>query len=153
MKRSHLRRVLLLFVLTSVGIGWFGEVRTDAQSLDPAVCESVQKSLDRVVSISESTSLSDEEKIRQLSAAWAKSLADLRKIATKDPDTAKVAEELASAIEKLLALTRKSAGTGNRETTEQEQLDLKTVKNLAKPYIAIMRLLCTSLRMPKAVTE
>jgi hypothetical protein len=127
--------------------------RGDIQPIAADKCAEIQGQIDEIVAIGESTSLSDQEKLDQLSASWSKSLANLFKASAEDPEAVKMAQEMADSFNALLASANASASPGDKNIAPNVARDLEVMKKRTKPYIAVMKLLCPDIVMPKTVEK
>ncbi|MBI5249514.1 MAG: hypothetical protein HY912_08470 [Desulfomonile tiedjei] len=124
-----------------------------AQVAEPGqavVCEEIQKQINQLLEISKSTSLTEEEKIAQLSKSWTDSLAAMTQFAGKDNDNEKLVTGLITPITAMLASALKSSSRDGAVSQDAKR-DLDKVGELVKPYVSIMKMICPSLELPATV--
>jgi hypothetical protein len=121
--------------------------------LDPQQCADLQRQIDGIISIAESTALTNEEKMAQLLKSVTDSLGTMTSAAVKDPEVAKIAQEWAITLTQLLSTAGASSGSGDKSVPPDARLGLDIVKNWIRPYLAMMNLLCPSLVIPETVTR
>jgi hypothetical protein len=121
--------------------------------LNPQQCADLQRRIDSIVSIAESTTLADEDKIAQLLKSVTDSLGTMASAGVKDPEVAKIAQEWAITLKQLLSAAGATSGSRDKSVPSDAKLGLDIVKNRIKPYLAMMKLLCPSLVIPETVTR
>jgi hypothetical protein len=127
----------------------------DAQTAEPGqavVCENIQNQVNQLLAISQSSSLTQEEKIAQLSKSWGESLAAMSQFAGKDGDNSKLVTEMITPITAIIASAFKSSSTEGNVSPETKQ-DLDKVGQLIAPYIGIMKKMCPNLVLPSSVPQ
>lgn len=137
----------ILFPLSSLG------AQSDEVTMNPAVCEALQKQVDEVVALGSSTTLTDEEKISRLTASIASSVATMLRTTKDTPEAAKIAQQWLTMLNQVMAAanTAKSSDTQNVSPEAKRGLDI--ARNRMKPYLAIMRMMCPNLTVPDSVSR
>jgi len=125
----------------------------DIQPIAAEKCAQIQRQIDEIVAIGDSTSLSDQEKLDQLSASWSKSLANLFKASSDDPEAVKMAQEMADSFNALVTAAKASGSAGDKNIAPNVARDLDVMKKRTKPYMAVMKLLCPDIVIPKTVEK
>jgi hypothetical protein len=126
-----------------------------AQTTEPGqtvVCENIQKQINQLLEMSKSTSLTEEEKIAQLSKSWTDSLAAMTEYAGKDNENSKLVMELITPITAMMASALKSSSRDGKVLPEAKR-DLDKVGELIRPYIGVMKMICPSLTLPESVPQ
>jgi hypothetical protein len=129
---------------------------SDDVKMDPAVCEVLQRRVDEVAALGESSELTDDEKIARLTASIASSLATMLNVTRNDPDAAKIAQEWVTMLNQVLTA---ASPTGARSDTEARDVPsgaergMQIARNRLKPYVAVLKLMCPDLVLPSSVAH
>jgi hypothetical protein len=155
-----MRRLSFTLCLTLSAFMMFGLMSETGQAqdlvqpkLDASVCRQVQKQVDDLVAISESASMSREEKIAALSQSWAQSIATMRNDAKKDEETAQMVKGLSDSVAKILALGLASSQQGQKDVSSDTKQALNDVNEQIKPYMSFMKILCPKLVLPPVMQK
>jgi len=125
----------------------------DIQPLLAERCTAIQRQIDEIVAIGDSTSLSDQEKLDRLTASWSKSLDNLFQVSADDPDSLKIAQEMKDSFNALLAAANAPEAAGDKNVAPNVVRDLEVMKKRIKPYVATMKLLCPNIVLPKTLDQ
>jgi len=125
--------------------------QTDRMIMDPQKCVALQKQIDDVVAISESTTLSEQEKLNRLGAVVTQSLFGMLGAAKDLPDAAPILKEWNKMLTKLLATAGASSASADRELSPDAQTGVDVAKNRVKPYLDMMKLMCPGIVIPDKV--
>ncbi len=117
---------------------------------DPRICEGIQNQIDHIVSLSNSPTVSDQEKVAKLKEIWSQSWEEIQKFAQDDPDLTGQLKQLRDLIAVLLFEVADPSGAGRKEVSSQAKLALAQVKDRIKPYMAAMKMMCPQLKLPPA---
>lgn len=129
---------------------------SDDVRMEPAACEVLQRRVDEVAALGESSELTDDEKIARLSASIASSLATMLNVTRNDPDAAKIAQEWVTMLNQVLTA---ASPTGPRSDTEARDVPagaergVQIARNRLKPYVAVLKLICPDLVLPNSVAR
>lgn len=115
-------------------------------------CGELQRQIDRIVDIWQSSSMSDQEKVAQLTASLTQSMAALLK-PSNDPEASKVSKEMFDSIKALLSASGAPGATQDKQVSEIAAKDLEIMRQRTKPYIAVMQMFCPDLKVPNLVTK
>lgn len=152
---NHLRFLWLVLALAIVAVAVEGRLcraqEVTVPRLDTSVCDKVQSQVNEIVAISESSSMTDAEKVRALSQAWKQSWNTMFERSQNDPEMAKMVKELGNTIRRVIEQGMNSPGSGNREVSDQTKQSLAALRNQIRPYLSIMKMLCPNLVMPPMV--
>ncbi|MCA1961926.1 MAG: hypothetical protein LDL33_14170 [Desulfomonile sp.] len=145
----HLIGALLMMLCIISGPAKSVQAQTDKIIMDPRKCVELQKQIDDVVAISESTTLSEQEKLNRLGAVVTQSLFGMLGAAKDLPDAAPILKEWNEMLTRLLATAGASSASADRELSPDAQTGLDVAKNRVKPYLDVMKLICPDLQVPK----
>lgn len=152
-KVFHLAAVLVFATWAMASTVGVAHAQGTDKKIDPQQCEALQRQVDEIVAISESTTLTDKQKIAQLAKSLTGSLATMLNATRTDPDAAKIADEWSDTLRQLLAAAQASPTSDNKPVSPDAERGAKIVKNRIKPFIAVMQMLCPNLKVPDAVTR
>lgn len=155
MKRILLSMALMALTVLFLGSG-LGARAADTiapPTLKPSACQKIQQQVDDVVKISESQSISNEEKVAMLSKSWAESIAAMQDKAKNDDEMAKMVGDLSKAMQQVLALALVPGAQGDKDVSAGAAAALGDVKQQIKPYVAFMKMLCPNLILPPQVAK
>jgi hypothetical protein len=125
-----------------------GRAQNPEVGMDPTKCEQLQRQIDSVVSLSNSTSMSESEKVVALAKIWGQAVATMLKNTADDSDAAKIAKEMVDSVTKVMASADTSGASGNKTVSADTERGAKVLKNRLKPYIAVMKMMCPNLVIP-----
>lgn len=158
--------IFAICIAAAVSLSWNPSHATDAGSdkadllelfsgmgrMDPKVCSELQNRIDNVVSVSRST-LSESEKVAQLSEVLSQSLAALSGSPEHDTEVGSAMKQYQFFIQQLLTTALASAKTDTKKASVDAQDDLKRLKILTSSYVGMMKLLCPGLKLPDEVNK
>jgi len=147
----YLVAALLMMPFIISGPADLVHAETDKMIMDPQKCVALQKQIDDVVAISESTTLSEQEKLNRLGAVVTQSLFGMLGAAKDLPDAAPILKEWNEMLTRLLATAGASSATADRELSPDAQTGVDVAKNRVKPYLDMMKLMCPSIVIPDKV--
>lgn len=140
--------VLLIFPSWDAGVA-----QAPGTKISPEICMGVQKQIDRIVAISESTSLSDDEKIEKLTKSWSESWAAILGSAKQDPQVAAMMKVLGTSMTQLQAQTDAAGRSGEKNVSSTAKAELDKIRQQIKPYMAFMKLMCPNLVTPDVMSK
>jgi hypothetical protein len=123
---------------------------TPEPKVDPRICEAVQSQVDHIVSIANSASASDAEKVAKLKEKWAQSWEEIQKFVEDDPDLAGQLKQLGALVAELLFEADDPSNAGKKDISSQAKAALAQIKDRVKPYTTIMKMMCPQLVLPPA---
>jgi len=121
--------------------------------LKASACQKIQEQVNEVVKVSQSSSLTDEQKVAHLSKSWAESVSAMQDKAKNDTEMGKMVSELSKTMGQVLALALVPSAQGSQDASADAQNALKDVKDQVKPYVSFMKLLCPDLILPPEVSK
>jgi hypothetical protein len=121
--------------------------------LKASACENIQKQVNEIVELSQSTTISDAEKVELLSKSWAQSMAAMQDKAKNDDEMAKLIAELGKAMGQVLALALVPSAEGGKAVSPDAANALNDVKKQIKPYVGFMKMLCPDLILPPEISK
>lgn len=127
--------------------------QTTRPGIDPAKCAELQSRLDEVVAISQSKSMSEQQKMSQLSSAISRSLESMIASTSDDPEAAKIAGEWRETLLKVMSSADVSGRAQDLDVSADAERGVDLIKKRIQPYIAVMKLLCPDLVVPQAVAR
>lgn len=119
--------------------------------MDPAKCEQLQRQIDSVMSVYDSPTMSESEKVVALANVWGQALATMLKSTANDPDASKIATEMADTIKRVLATADRPGGSADKGVSAETKRGADILKNRLKPYLAVMKMMCPDLVVPDIV--
>ncbi len=125
-----------------------GRAQNSDAGMDKTKCEQLQRQIDSVVSLANSTSMGDSEKIVALAKVWGQAVATMLKNTADDSDSAKIAKEMVDSVTKVMASADTSGASGNKTVSSETERGAKVLKNRLKPYLAVMKMMCPDLVIP-----
>jgi hypothetical protein len=142
----------IVLALSLLGASWdIANGQTAQPKIDPQQCAALQSRLDEIVAISQSTGMSEQEKIAQLSASLSQSLATMIGSTSNDPEAAKIAREWRDTLMKVMSSADVSGRAQDKDVSADAKRGVDLIKKRIQPYIAVMKLMCPDLVVPGAV--
>ncbi len=121
--------------------------------IDPRKCADLQNRLDEIVAISQSSSMSEQQKMSRLSASISQSLATMINSTGNDPEAAKIAREWRETLMKVMSSADVSGRVQDTDVSADAKRGVDLIKKRIQPYIAVMKLLCPDLVVPQAINR
>lgn len=154
MKRTGLVMGTVVLALSLLGASWdIANGQTAQSKIDPQQCAALQSRLDEIVAISQSTGMSEQEKMAKLSASLSQSLATMIASTSKDPEAAKIAREWRDNLMKVMSSADVSGRAQDKDVSADAKRGVDLIKQRIQPYIAVMKLICPDLVVPRAVSR
>lgn len=150
-KRLYLKVIFLVGIMTICAVGTCF-AQSPERSFPAEKCGELQRQIDQIVEIWQSSSMSDKEKVAQLTASLTQSMASLLK-PSSDPEAAKVSKDMFDSIKSLLSASGAQGATQDKQVSENAAKDLEIIRQRTKPYIAVMQMFCPDLKVPNLVTK
>jgi hypothetical protein len=136
-----------------------GQNKTEAQDLlpakglDPSVCTGLQKQIDQVMNIAGS-SLTDTEKVAQLSQMLAQSMAAMTKSSGDDAEVDRIVKQYQFFIQSLLTAALATGSSNNNNNVSASANDeLQKFKTLTANYVAMAKILCPDVKLPDVINK
>jgi hypothetical protein len=120
--------------------------------MDPALCDGLQAQIDKVVNIYRS-SVTEDEKVSQLTEALAESLRNMRESGQKDPEVDRLVKQYLTIIEGLLTSARDSFKAGVKQLPPDAKDELQKLKILTGTYMGMMKMMCPKLALPDVMNK
>lgn len=155
MRRNSPTIVLLAATLLFLGSGLAAgaDEELTPPTLKPSACAKIQEQVNNVAKISQSTAISDQDKISMLSKSWAESIASMQDKAKNDDEMAKMVGDLSKAMGQVLALALVPGADPTKDVSPEAKAAFGDVKKQIKPYVAFMKMLCPNLILPPEVSK
>jgi len=153
LRSSTICKLLLIAAFLVFSTAGFGHCQ--ARTSEPGqsvVCENIQKQIDQLVELSKSTTLTEEEKVTQLSKSWTESVDAMNRFSGQDNENAKLVHELLTPIVTLMASALRSSPRDGSVSPDTKR-DLEKVGELVKPYMGIMKMICPGISLPDNVPQ
>lgn len=119
--------------------------------LDQAKCAELQSRIDAVMEVSNSTTMSDSDKVAALAKVWGQALTTMLKSTANDPDAAKIAREMADSVKRVITSAGQSSGSPGDAVSSDAKRGADILKSRLRPYLAVMKLMCPDLVIPNVV--
>jgi hypothetical protein len=135
-----------------------GQNKTEAQDLlpakglDPSVCTGLQKQIDQVMNIAGS-SLTDTEKVAQLSQMLAQSMAAMTKSSGNDAEVDRIVKQYQFFIQSLLTAALATGSSNNNNVSASANDELQKFKTLTANYVAMAKILCPDVKLPDVINK
>jgi hypothetical protein len=163
MKKSCLRAVFFLMMIFAVGFSPCmsqargaapdnGEKRDMSREMgmNPEVCAALQKQINTVVEISQS-SLKDDEKITKLVDVLSQAMAAMTKSAEKDSEIDQIVKQYSFFFKAILSSVLASDPSGKAAPGLKDEL--QKLKILTSNYVNMAKMMCPEIKLPESVNK
>lgn len=125
--------------------------QSDDSKADAAKCRQVQAQLDAVMSIAQSATLSEAEKMAKLRDIIAQSFVAMQSNAKNIAEAAQIAREWTETLQRLLGTADVAGAAPSDSVSSEAKTGADIVKNRVKPYVQVMKLMCPDLVIPDSL--